>query len=564
MTVVSFNVRWVVLVSALACFGTLLPCDAADKRLGETTQPRYRRQYALVVGINYDTLGPDAQIEVPRLKTAENDAQAVRDVLVGHYGFQSQDVHLLLGKDATLQGIRAQFGTEFLGDSSKVKSDDAVFIFYAGHGERQQRHSQQDAFVGMLYPSDLHVIDGKGVDPVSCLRIDDVLRMLQDYCAARHQLLVLDSCHSGEVFNFKSSRSAGVNRGFRANLFEAPVLQAIAAAQATQVAADADISGEHSPFTRVFLDAMAHGPTGDNQSLFTASELFAFIPSRIRAMKDVQQDPRGGWLAGEGDFYFFPKDLSGSSTADEETVSGNNRSLVPPDEVSDGKVTGNTSSYWPLLGTTAILTVIATSSCAWWYFRPARRTLAEAIVQNSGQSGSSSTASISKSMPQQTDVGELYLQVQGSPYAYRAPFGAERVTVGRQRRKAGQMADEGNDFVIRIPESDSKTRLLSRRHLEFKRIDDQYFVIDRSTTGTQLNGRPLVRNESAVVVSGDLVSVAEVLTLEILIRPAQPAGNLAGQSRPVAAVSEMELSPWNHSGVVVEATLGDLVTMDEE
>jgi hypothetical protein len=564
MNVISFHFRWVVFVAALAGFDTMMTCPAADKRLGETKQQRYRRQYALVIGINYDTLGPAAQTEVPPLKTAENDAQAVHDVLIAHYGFQPQDVHLLLGKDATLQGIRAQFGAEFLGDPALVQGKDSAFVFYAGHGERQQRQSQQDAFVGMLYPSDLHVIPGKGVDPVSCLRIDDVLRMMQDYCAARHQLLVLDSCHSGEVFNFKSSRSAGVNRGFRQNLFESPALQAIAAAQATQVAADADASGEHSPFTRVFLDAMAHGPTGDNQSLFTASELFAFIPNRIRAMHDVQQNPRGGWLAGEGDFYFFPKDLSGSSTLDQENISGNNRSVVPPNDSSDGKATGNTSLYRPLLGTTAILTIFAAGFCAWWYFRPGRKTLAAAMVQKSVQPGGSLTASASNDGPQQPDVGELYLQVQGSPYAYRAPFGAERVTVGRQRRKAGQLADEGNDFVIRIPESDSKTRVLSRRHLEFKRIDGQYFVIDRSTTGTQLNGRPLVRNESAAVVSGDLISVAEVLTLEILIRPAQPVGNLTGRSRPKSAVSEMELSSWNHSGVVVEATLGDLVTMDEE
>jgi hypothetical protein len=560
MNVVSFHFCWVVFVSALVCFDTMMTCPAADKRLGETKQQqRYRRQYALVVGINYDTLGPAAQIEVPRLKTAENDAQAVRDVLIANYGFQPQDVHLLLGKDATLQGIRAQFGAEFLGDPELVQGNDSAFIFYAGHGERQQRRSQQDAFVGMLYPSDLHVIPGKGVDPVSCLRIDDVLRMMQDYCAARHQLLVLDSCHSGEVFNFKSSRSAGVNRGFRQNLFESPALQAIAAAQATQVAADADASGEHSPFTRVFLDAMAHGPTGDNESLFTASELFAFIPNRIRAMHDVQQNPRGGWLAGEGDFYFFPQNLTGSPAAKPASMS-----VSPLSEITSSDSASRGSSSTTLLMGMAAFLVTASVTGVLWYFHSARRTFATVGIMEAAGIHRQSLNLITAPALQAMEVCDLYLQVQGSPYAYRAPHGAQSVTVGRQRRKAGQTADEGNDFVIRVPESDKKTRQLSRRHLEFQRNGSEYSVIDRSSAGSQLNGRCLVRNEPAMVISGDTISVAEVLTLKILIQSASHAGDSASQSRPVFPASEVELSPWNHTGVVVEATLGDLVTMEDE
>ncbi|QDS91233.1 Caspase domain protein [Rosistilla ulvae] len=335
-------------VILLALLGGL-PCNA-DSRRGGVKPLRYRQQHAVIVGINYDSLDPDSQIEVPRLETAEQDAQAVRDMLVDHYGFADDNVHLLLGQDATLQKIRSQFGSEFLGDPSIVHEDDSVLVFYAGHGVRQQRYSQkEEAYVGMLYPSDLHVIEGKGVDPVSCLRIDDMMRMLQDYCLARHKLVILDSCHSGEVFNFHSSRSAGVNRGLRETLFHAPALQAIAAAQATQVAADSVGASDHSPFTSVLLDALKHGPGAEeDRRLFTASELFAFIPRRIRQLENVRQDPRGGWLDGEGDFYFFPTGLEVGAAEMQLATSAMPEPVVAT--VPAGQSTSGRSYRWFLVG----------------------------------------------------------------------------------------------------------------------------------------------------------------------------------------------------------------------
>jgi len=829
------------------CCGTVVS-NAADVRLGGEKPLRYRKQHAVVIGINYDTLEPDAQVEVPRLSTAENDAQAVRDMLVDHYGFQADDVHLLLGKDATLQGIHAQFGSSFLGDSTRVQSNDAVLIFYAGHGVRQQRHSEQESFVGMLYPVDLHVIPGKGVDPVTCLRIDDMLRMLQDYCPAHHKLVILDSCHSGEVFNFQASRAGGVNRGLRETLFHAPALQAIAAAQATQVASDADETGEHSPFTNVLLDALQHGPSGtDNPTLFTASELFAFIPTRIRQLKNVSQDPRGGWLDGEGDFYFFPNDLSavserasypetttaiatpvasttvsvgqgyisrqwlwtvmtaticagvagrwywwkrlaysttstasfclsppspapqavvdGSSTApsavddrnetvptlpelkafDERAVpqpgpddlpktivrsrimlatalllfgvaangylvrvdrnqqlqawsqecqnrfsspvpgdTSNWHSLpsgmierssiyLATDNASDLRIANTlaeslavevadqqevTRSQWQSVTYPAVLSgtgnrmgieitnefsqlkidvsyymrtqqqmpafqftarrgltglygqniLIFAMGCLivfavdagsvagfrgarrlkyqtytakrteWLYLLRERMLRAEICLEQHdvqemqrlchdvlrvAPNFPDALALLAKAADTDSDQnshinsGELYLQVTGSPYAYRAQHGATTITVGRQKRKADLAGNEGNDFVIRVPGSETKTRLLSRRHLQIDRIGHDYFVIDRSSAGTRLNGRDLPRDQPTPLMSGDRLLVGTVLTLEVVLRRDTFVSE-------VTVNSAVEMTPWNNPGVVVEASLGDVVTIEHD
>ncbi len=823
---------------AILLFGIIfcLQADAADKRIGGRALPQYRQQYALIIGINYDSLPAASQIEVPRLRTAEQDALSVQKVLTEHYGYQSENVHLLLGEQASLKAIRSQFGTAFLGDTNLVQENDSVLIFYAGHGVRQQRLGAPGDYVGMLYPSDLNVIAGKGVDPVSCLRIDEMLRMLQDYCAARHKLVILDSCHSGEVFNFKSTRSAGVNRGFRDTLFNASSLQAIAAAQATQVAADADESGEHSPFTRVFLDALEHGPSGDRQKLFTASELFAYIPGKISQFSNVQQDPRGGWLEGEGDFYFFPKNLTNVATVSSPEI--HSIAAISPAVSKTLNANSNRDSIWPwFLCTTAIVLSSAIGTWAWThrlsilvnspigYVRheesgesnspetsttlpaltpfneqPVKRPTSEDRTPNlrksqaillagiflfgvlgnlllirvdrsaflhawtqeclegfaspqseswlkspsgfveranawlitDNQSNHEDIDSLVESLPleivernqlsfedwqnanpqqilrsggnhlaievanqplllqlnvryhmrsqpgetafqftRQLDLfrlygtnilvfltccviavcvniiqvvsyrskrrleykeyeskrtkwyyairdhlklaehekargeldssknrvksvlavspglpdavslrnqldtvgddkpevsktfSELYLQVTGSPYAYHAPYGSTDVTIGRQRRKSGQSPGEGNDFVIRIPGSEKKTRLLSRRHLEIDRVGHEFFVIDRSKVGTLLNGRRLPRDQPTPIVSSDRLIVSGVLTLEVVIRR-ELDGEMMTKVPKLSAASEVELSPWNNTGVVVEASLGDFVTLDED
>ena len=228
-----------------------------------------------------------------------------------NYGYEPETTRLLKGPAATRDGIRQLFGDTFLADKDQVTSEDSVLVYFAGHGNRREAAQNHAHYVGLLYPADVDIIAGKGVDTISCLRLSELLGDLRDLCAARHKLVILDSCHSGEVFQYDSNRSAGVNRGFRANLFREPAFQAIAAARGGQKAADADETGKHSPVTRALLDALTSGPSGTNQTLFTASELFSYIPRRIEEM-GIQQDPRGGWISGEGDFYFFPKSLTPS------------------------------------------------------------------------------------------------------------------------------------------------------------------------------------------------------------------------------------------------------------
>ena len=76
------------------------------------------------------TIGIDSYLSWPRLKTAANDAKALKNVLLERYHVDQSHVIELYNENATRKNI---LGT--LRDlSRKVKPDDSLLIFYAGHG----------------------------------------------------------------------------------------------------------------------------------------------------------------------------------------------------------------------------------------------------------------------------------------------------------------------------------------------------------------------------------------------------------------------------------------------
>ena len=104
----------------------------------------YSSQWALIIGIdNYQ--------DFPQLRYAVEDAKSIQTLLITQYGFPEDNITLLLDDDATKAGITDAFYT--LGE--KTQPDDAVIVFFAGHGETYHiAGSNEDQ--GYLIP-----IDGK-------------------------------------------------------------------------------------------------------------------------------------------------------------------------------------------------------------------------------------------------------------------------------------------------------------------------------------------------------------------------------------------------------------------
>ena len=147
----------------------------------------------------------------------------------------------------------------------------------------------------------------------------------------------------------------------------------------------------------------------------------------------------------------------------------------------------------------------------------------------------------------------LYLRILGTPYAYQAPYGLETIYIGRQRRKPNSTEENvGNDIILRVPGSEQKSLRISRRHLEVKWINPEYYVIDKSGGQTKLNGKILKQNEPARLQSRDRLFIAGVITLEVLIR-----ANISGTK--INNVLRID-SPESQDALLLEASIGDMVT----
>jgi hypothetical protein len=71
---------------------------------------------------------------------------------------------------------------------------------------------------------------------------------------------------------------------------------------------------------------------------------------------------------------------------------------------------------------------------------------------------------------------------------------------------------EQSEIVLEDPEN-----RISRIHFELVRSGRRCLLKDRSSNGTKLNGRPVVRGKSISLKSGDVVSLADVVTVEFCI-----------------------------------------------
>ena len=152
----------------------------------------------------------------------------------------------------------------------------------------------------------------------------------------------------------------------------------------------------------------------------------------------------------------------------------------------------------------------------------------------------------------------IALRVRGTNVAYRPPSILPIVVVGRQKRKAGDPPDQGNDFVLRVAGNDTLSARISRRHFELHRTADGWAAVDRSKAGLTRNGEPLPKDTPVGLADGDVLEVAGVVTLEVLIR-----GPGADDCIQQAAFVAVPAPPGVGGGQVqIEASVGDMVTVD--
>lgn len=202
------------------------------------------KSYALVVGIN-------AYKQIPKLKTAVNDAKTVAAILKDDYGFTP--IVLLDG-----QATRAAILKELNNIKNKLNPDDRLLIYYAGHG-----WNDKDTETSYWLPVDAD--DKENTNWIEAKTITDQLKRSQ----ARQVLVVADSCYAGSISRSfdPSLKGSGTRESYLKKMMEKPA-RILIASGGNEPVSDSGGSG-HSIFADVFIKALKN----PFESRFTAEEL---------------------------------------------------------------------------------------------------------------------------------------------------------------------------------------------------------------------------------------------------------------------------------------------------
>jgi peptidoglycan/xylan/chitin deacetylase (PgdA/CDA1 family)/Flp pilus assembly protein TadD len=260
----------------------------ADKPAAPPTTPGqlYRDSHALIIGI-------DQYASWPKLSHAVRDAQAVREALVTRFGFAPDRVTLLTDGEATRAHILKALNERF-GDPQRVKRDDRVFVFFAGHGSTRKLPSGRD--VGYIVPVDAGLNDLQA-DAIAMPQLQEVAEAI----TAKHAFFVIDACYSG--LGLTRGGTAGSDSNFARTNARRIGRQMMTAGGADQQVAD-DGPGGHSVFTWTLLQALNGKADLNGDGLITATELAAYVAPAVSAI--AHQTPAFGSLPGSegGEFVF--------------------------------------------------------------------------------------------------------------------------------------------------------------------------------------------------------------------------------------------------------------------
>jgi len=262
----------------------------------------YRDSHALIVGV-------DQYSKWPGLHHAVKDARAMQDALVTRFGFKPENITALYDGEATRANILRALNDK-LSDAKRVRRDDRVMVFFAGHGGTRKLTSGRD--VGYLIPVDASLNDFAS-DAISMPQLQEVAEAM----SAKHVLFMIDACYSG--LGLTRGGASGKSVNFLSDNAKRLGRQMITAGGADQQVAD-DGPGGHSVFTWTVLQALNGKADLNGDGVITGTELAAYVAPSVSAI--ARQTPAFGSLPGSqgGEFVF-------ELPAEREALSGDSRQL---------------------------------------------------------------------------------------------------------------------------------------------------------------------------------------------------------------------------------------------
>ena len=267
------------------------------------------KDWAVVVGI-------DDYKKVRRLKYAVKDAKGIAKVL-RKQGFH---VKTLFNDQATRHAILKELGSNLI---AKVKPEDRVLVFYAGHGETWG--VSKDRTMGYLVP-----VEGQSDALVATGISMGHIRELTNIVPARHVLFLMDVCYGG-IAGQQFRSISPLTESYIKVITREQGRQLITAGGADQQAIEGPVWG-HSVFTYYLLEGLGKGLADLNDDgIIPATELYTYLDQRVYTAAQLTghtQRPELWSLSAEkGEFVFL-----GKSSTDQTAKS---RSVPPTQTEND-------------------------------------------------------------------------------------------------------------------------------------------------------------------------------------------------------------------------------------
>ena len=261
----------------------------------------YDKITAVIIGVDrYQTLPAKNY-----LKYAVSDAKGVEEVLRERYPISK--IITLYNEQATRDNIMKVLQ----GDLSGVGPDDAVLVYYAGHGITR---TTQQKKLGYFIPYDGSLEMTEMHKNISMQQISSDISPL---VPAKHMLFVMDACFGGLLL---STRGIGVEPSHKTAYLEEITREQVrqiitAGGEGEEVLDEGGLYG-HSVFTGRFIEALKN-----NKEFITAQELGMELEQKVYGdarAKGHKQRPQVGKIYGTGDFVFVPDVEKVSKQAEDE------------------------------------------------------------------------------------------------------------------------------------------------------------------------------------------------------------------------------------------------------